>query len=76
MYLLTNHPALEKGLLVKELIRCVLYLLCQAGLDITLDAMCLIVNDLHRRIVLFDGFEISYAEIIREGVGGVVIVGS
>lgn len=37
--------------------------------------MCLVVNDLDWRIVLFDGFEIGYAEIIGKGVGGIVIVG-
>lgn len=75
MYLLTNHPALEEGLFVKELIRRILNLLCEAGLDIALDAMCLVVDDLDGRVVLFDGFEVGDAEVVGEGVGGIVIVG-
>lgn len=38
--------------------------------------MSLIVDDLDGRVVLFDGFEVGDAEVVGEGIGGIVIVGS
>ena len=35
--------------------------------------MGLVVDDLDRGVILLDGFEVRYAEIVREGIGGIVV---
>lgn len=74
-YFLPDHPRLEEGLLVEELVGGVLDLLGEAGLDIALDAVGLVVDDLDGGVVLLDGFEVADADVVGEGVGGVVVFG-
>lgn len=63
-YFLPDHPGLKEGLLVEELIGGVLYLFGEAGLDIALDAMRLVIYDLDRGVVLLDGLEVADADIV------------
>lgn len=44
---LPDHPGFKESLLVKELSRRILYLLCQTGLYITFNSMCLIVDNFY-----------------------------
>lgn len=74
-YFLPDHPGLEEGLLVEELIGGVLYLFGEAGLDIALDAVRLVIDDLDGGVVLLDGLEVADADVVGEGVGGVVVIG-
>lgn len=74
--LLPDHPRLEEGLLVEELVGGVLYLLGEAGLDVALDAVRLVVDDLDGGVVLLDGLEVADADVVGQGVGGVVVLGA
>ena len=72
--LLPDHPRLEEGLLVEQLVGRVLDLLRQARLDIALDAVRLVVDDLDRGVVLLDWLEVADAHVVRQRVGRVVVL--
>jgi hypothetical protein len=48
-------------------------LLGQAGLEVAFDSMGLVVDDLHRGIILLDGFEVRYAEIVGKRICGIAV---
>ena len=70
---LTNHPTLQKGLLVHDLHLRIGDLGGDVILDVLANSIGLVVYDFDGGIVLLNGFEISDTDIIGEGVGGVII---